>query len=392
MGPPRPPFNIHTRTTESERAALAADRARIAFLDLRIPELEAALKALQREKHIVQNRLDAYTYPVLSLPNEITSEIFVHFLPAYPIAPPPIGPFSPYQLCHICRQWRGIALTTPALWRALSLSLREAKRFNHAHHLLESLLARSGSCLLSIELQITILDESLQLPQFGQAIAMHWTQLEHLTLSVPRPLDGLPDKDLPLPHLRTLKLGRRLENSTTTFLAAPLLRKVKLQAYHDTPRSVIPWSQLTVVCVCSIRLSSCVNILGQLVNVTSCRFILDFSPFDLDIGLSPTNITLPHLETLILESPPLYSTDVNIFNALTLPTLRRLQVPLSLLASGTALELLASSTAALFDQSRPLSSSRGVSWMSRSHFFSRRRRMQRVECGCRTGGRQGRRQ
>ncbi|KAJ7641164.1 hypothetical protein FB45DRAFT_712335, partial [Roridomyces roridus] len=57
--------------------------------------------------------------PVLTLPNEITSEIFVHFLPPYPVCPPMTGLDSPTSLTHICRQWREIALATPKLWRAI---------------------------------------------------------------------------------------------------------------------------------------------------------------------------------------------------------------------------------------------------------------------------------
>ncbi|KAJ7612323.1 hypothetical protein DFH06DRAFT_1243631 [Mycena polygramma] len=329
---PRSPSNetsgIYTRTTASERAALAADRARISEIDLRIPELEASLKALQREKQLVQDRLDAYTYPVLSLPSEITSEIFVHFLPAYPKAPPPTGPFSPYQLCQICRQWRDIAVATPALWRTISLSLRETKNVNHAGHLLRTLLERSGSCLLSLELAS---EENFhwQLAQFGRAITNHSAQLEHLTVYA-RPLDGFPEGDLSLPYLRTLKLGRGSENSVTTFLAAPLLRKVKLQAYHDTPRSIFPWSQLTVLSVGRIRISSCVYILSQLVNVTTCHFMLDASFESAHVELSHTPVTLPHLETLVLENVPHHLTFIDILDTLTLPALRRLQVPVSL--------------------------------------------------------------
>ncbi|KAJ6504124.1 hypothetical protein C8R47DRAFT_177927 [Mycena vitilis] len=54
-----------------------------------------------------------------TLPNEITSEIFLHFLPVYPRCPPLTGNLSPTCLTHICRRWREIALTTPALWRAM---------------------------------------------------------------------------------------------------------------------------------------------------------------------------------------------------------------------------------------------------------------------------------
>ncbi|KAJ7483364.1 hypothetical protein FB451DRAFT_1555353 [Mycena latifolia] len=76
--------STHTLPTASQRDSLAADRARISYVVAYIAELERSLRSLQQERNLIQRRLDAYTYPVLTLPNEIMSEIFVHFLPVYP--------------------------------------------------------------------------------------------------------------------------------------------------------------------------------------------------------------------------------------------------------------------------------------------------------------------
>ncbi|KAJ7020267.1 hypothetical protein C8F04DRAFT_909373, partial [Mycena alexandri] len=72
----------------------------------------------------VQEELDSYKYPVLTLPTEIICEIFIHFLPVYPECPPPAGILSPTNLTQICRQWRDIALAIPTLWRAMRLSFK----------------------------------------------------------------------------------------------------------------------------------------------------------------------------------------------------------------------------------------------------------------------------
>ncbi|KAF7366413.1 F-box domain-containing protein [Mycena sanguinolenta] len=98
---------------------LEADRARVAELEARILDLECSIAELRAEKAIAQERLNSYKYQVLTLPDEIISEIFVHFLPSYPICPPLVGPLSPISLTHICRKWRARALATPVLWRAI---------------------------------------------------------------------------------------------------------------------------------------------------------------------------------------------------------------------------------------------------------------------------------
>jgi hypothetical protein len=221
------------------------------------------------------------THPILTLPNEIVSEIFVHFLPVYPKCPPPTGLLSPYLLCHICRRWRDIALATPALWRAISLPWcwpRNTERLKTLIlYVLKLSLKRSGSCLLSIRLVCDAMNDSTR-TLFAPVITDHCARWEHLDLSTPWPLYLLPNKELPLPFLRSLKLGFDGGNTTTTvatFLAAPLLRKVALVTYHTAHGPIFPWSQLTVLSVNSIPSNQVIYLLNQLVNVVHCRLNID---------------------------------------------------------------------------------------------------------------------
>ncbi|KAJ7149643.1 hypothetical protein C8R46DRAFT_1009060 [Mycena filopes] len=95
---------------------LAADRVRVAELEAQILHLEQSLHVLKGERDLVQHRLDAHHYPVLDLPTEIICEIFLPFLPVYPLRPPITGDDSPTILTQVCRAWRAIALGTPTLW------------------------------------------------------------------------------------------------------------------------------------------------------------------------------------------------------------------------------------------------------------------------------------
>ncbi|KAJ7894003.1 hypothetical protein B0H13DRAFT_1557430, partial [Mycena leptocephala] len=112
-------------------------------------ELERALAGLRAEKTVLQGRLDSYKYPVLTLPNEIISEIFIQFLPVYPLCPPFIGILSPNTLTQICHKWREVALATPALWRAIGLSDHRIS-FEQQRHITVTWLKRSRHCPLSI--------------------------------------------------------------------------------------------------------------------------------------------------------------------------------------------------------------------------------------------------
>ncbi|KAJ7802702.1 hypothetical protein B0H14DRAFT_2528285 [Mycena olivaceomarginata] len=127
-------------------SVLAADRSDLA-------DSKAKIMVLQRHIRLLRQRLDAHKYNVLSLPNEIISEIFIHFLPVYPLCPPLFGVFSPYALTQICRKWKEIALSTPSLWRALSIWNIGNDAVECQVEMVESWLRKSGSLPLSIQMR-----------------------------------------------------------------------------------------------------------------------------------------------------------------------------------------------------------------------------------------------
>ncbi|KAJ7720905.1 hypothetical protein B0H16DRAFT_1896677 [Mycena metata] len=245
----------HRQPTQSERSSLATDRARIAIVKAKILELERSLSLLNEENDLLQGRLGAYTYPVLTLPNEIVSEIFLYFLPVYPEPPPIIGRSSPNVMGQICRKWREIALRTPVLWRAITLSLRNGKRLDQKLRLLELWLQRSGSCLLSIHMDLEVDAVDLEgdvgtetLDLFTHAIAAHSARWEYLRLYLPD-VYPFPSIGTPLPFLRELTMNsvNGTDPLTEALHAAPLLRAVAVQFWEGRCISSYPWSQLTTM-------------------------------------------------------------------------------------------------------------------------------------------------
>jgi hypothetical protein len=68
------------------------DRARLAEIEAQIRDLELSLAELPAEKTLVRER-STYPRAVLTLPNEIVSEIFMHFLPLRPPLPITYGAY-----------------------------------------------------------------------------------------------------------------------------------------------------------------------------------------------------------------------------------------------------------------------------------------------------------
>ncbi|KAJ7720819.1 hypothetical protein B0H16DRAFT_1474238 [Mycena metata] len=298
-------------------------------------KLERSLSSLEEENGVLQDRLHAYTYPVLTLPNEIVSEFFLHFLPVYPEAPPIIGRSSPNVLGQICRKWREIAFGTPVLWRAITLSLRNGKRIDQKFRLLELWLKRSGSCLLSIQIDLSLDHYSgtrsllATLDSFTDALAAHSARWEYFRLnSFTHPF---PSISAPLPFLRALSMGPvgpvvngapNIDSLVQALHTARLLRDVDVVYWREHCISYYPWSQLTRFTAHVILPHLCVDVLTQARNLTYCHVsIARQSP-----PQSARNVTLPCLSTLILRGYIWDGMSWAFLDVFTLPALRELQV------------------------------------------------------------------
>jgi hypothetical protein len=241
---------------------------------------------------LAQERLDSYKYPVLTLPNEIVSDIFMHFLPDYTLFPALIGLLSPTLLTHICRRWREIAISTPALWSAIKSYPGDIPL--DMHHI-NTWLNRSRCCPLS--LQFGGGDPRLDITQVLKTVILHRARWEHLDLYLPP--SHLPIINGPMPLLRHLDLFLSDPPGTApevfAFREVPLLRTVVLN--HDAALSIIlPWAQLTSLTLVSILPRDCDPILQQTSNLVRCELQLEGMYRDND--QPRPDIALPYLELL----------------------------------------------------------------------------------------------
>ncbi|KAJ7752890.1 hypothetical protein B0H16DRAFT_1317119, partial [Mycena metata] len=70
--------------------------------------------SLLQEKSRIEGFLQTLTYPVLTLPVKITSEIFIRCLPEKLVEPN--HEIAPLLLTCICRHWREVAQGDPRFW------------------------------------------------------------------------------------------------------------------------------------------------------------------------------------------------------------------------------------------------------------------------------------
>ncbi|KAJ7901041.1 hypothetical protein B0H14DRAFT_2670504 [Mycena olivaceomarginata] len=271
--------------------------------------------------------------PVLTLPPEIVAEIFVDFLPAYPEFPPYSGSRSPLLLCRICRHWRAVALTTPALWKAISIVVCERDAYETQKlELLKTWIARSGSCPLSL----SIIGPTYRTtaPIFAQLIetaVAHCNRWEHLDMLIPFDHLHLVRGEMSL--LRDLTIGPTdlrsdAPSTLSLFEAAPQLRNVVLTSCFLTSTIRLPWAQLTHLEAHCLYEHECIEILRDAPFLVACTLSLCCSDEELDVDEWPDVPVHMHLRTLILRAnaPDEDARMWLVLDCLTLPVLRTLEV------------------------------------------------------------------
>ncbi|KAF7970048.1 hypothetical protein HWV62_25282 [Athelia sp. TMB] len=124
----------------------------LAEVEEAITHMRSVFKRLLSKRMALQDYLAAHKgliSPLRRLPAETIGEIFIHALPHLPFeldgSPPPLL----FQL--VCRRWKEVACSTPALWACVSLNLQ--KHFtNHDIAVATACLARSGQLPLTVSL------------------------------------------------------------------------------------------------------------------------------------------------------------------------------------------------------------------------------------------------
>ncbi|KAJ7883061.1 hypothetical protein B0H13DRAFT_2667248 [Mycena leptocephala] len=279
-------------------SALAADRVRVADIEARILALEHSLAAL----HLAVAKRNRIRY--------------LHTFPANLSPCPPVaGLLSPTVLTHICRKWRQIALTTPGLWRAISLSHRGTPRRPPAD--LTDVLIRSGRCPLSIAMDEYDYHRS---EYVFSTVVTHRERWEYLKLYICS--SDFPAIKGRLHLLRHVDLTFDDDPPAIMLGEAPLLRTAILSATEPL-NVILPWAQLTSLTLALVDPYTCAPVLQQTSNLVHCK--LRFYDLGSDESNPPPDVTLPSLESLILidhhEPLPGY------LNTFVVPALRSLRIP-----------------------------------------------------------------
>ncbi|KAJ7116233.1 hypothetical protein C8R43DRAFT_960905 [Mycena crocata] len=327
-------------------------RTRLAALDEEVIALdepwhyESKLRVLATERRTIMNHLGYIIYPILSIPPEITGQIFSHYVgmtrPRIPSSAT-WGRHGPLVLASVCMQWRDICLSLRSLWSCLEVEPPH-KSSENLLNLLQCWLSRAGSHPLDLEVsEWHTVPRSTMLP-FLTLVCQYSSQWQSISLtSIPH------GKTMELPRLMKLKIYNEVDimEPITVFSVAPLLRHVTI-AGLSSQSLPLPWRQIIHLDLSHQSVARCLQTLKEAPNLESLvvesywgikRPVLPFTLSRLrTLTVRPCrsetlleHLTLPALTTLVLrrvDIPFPLVRDISLRSMWPLHTLRLVQMPL----------------------------------------------------------------
>ncbi|KAJ3508964.1 hypothetical protein NLJ89_g5471 [Agrocybe chaxingu] len=312
------------------RQLIASSVAQIAQINQQIDQVYRTLSGLKSrraeyERHAALHR--NILHISRRLPTDILSEIFFQTT----IEDSPDGIWT---VVKVCRRWREVALTTPALWSIFPFQTSQAA-------IILSRLSRALQRSRAAPFQLNISCENLiyyPTCPLQDLVSPHSKRITHLNVYEPQQSEstffcpstpGIIQWDaLRYLRLRCLDIARLQTFPITVFQYAPLLRQVELFSRRETAlRSlhnlILPWPHLHKFSVSKITLNCIVSVLQSSPTLEECHLNLASAephpPFNI-ASLSHQSLTTFHVslsdESLAHE----------LFSRLELPSLRKLSV------------------------------------------------------------------
>ncbi|KAJ7105362.1 hypothetical protein C8R44DRAFT_858654 [Mycena epipterygia] len=245
--------------SSQHKSAASKLRSHLCKIEDQIAALESQIGILRVNRETVLVDLAAIVYPVLTLPNEITAEIFIQFVAEHPKR-------SPMRLASLP--------TSP----------------------------------------------SSESDRILRILGQYSSQLKTLDLASNGPISFPADIRGPFPYLTTIELWAHPSSFGPTIipalLDAPHLREVRLDAIELVDwRTLVPWNQLTNLDLLFHDVLECLEILRHTPNLEVLVFRTDEGPEDpilspspilhrlhtLNLGPDGSNELLPHLTLPALD-------------------------------------------------------------------------------------------
>ncbi|KAJ7608105.1 hypothetical protein DFH06DRAFT_1347140 [Mycena polygramma] len=304
-------------------------RDQLAELNKKIQSLSERLQWLRRDQDGLQEQLDKVVYPVLTVPIEITAEIFICCLPETTVSASSSAAV-PLVLARVCRAWRAIAVSTPRLWASLELTIPP----RHPPQLFNFFglwLSRSNTCPLTLVVAYVI-DSDQGSQALTDLLGRHAHHLVEAQLWLPR-ADLVRLFKGSFPRLKRIQITETGSEPTAKphsfsgLKASTMLRELALNndTLHPLPYG-IPWAQLARFQGFQLSATKACEILKTAPSLKEC--MLEFGSTDRISASEPKIGALSQLRSWKFLTGTTVACDHGIFDLVTVPALVSLQVKL----------------------------------------------------------------
>ncbi|KAJ7277449.1 hypothetical protein C8J57DRAFT_1713789 [Mycena rebaudengoi] len=285
-----------------------------------LDELDTSLFEKSPQIELLDVEHDCTTMdPVLILPLEIICDIFLHCISTGSYWPSPRK--APLLLLTICRAWRDIALSFPALWSHLDIAVRDPQTMVS---FVNRWFSRAAGSPLSLRLSGYLGVFAVPL---DAVIGHAATNLQSLALKIDAECTARPQHVGTLPVLRKLRFTSPMTANffhddghapLLTFRDTPDLRELYLEGI-STSRIVVPYAQLTLFSIGHTALQDCLRVVRE---ARALRELHIYRPKDDGTNTGHLPISHPALLSLRLG----YLNPKQISRLLTLPALGSLDI------------------------------------------------------------------
>ncbi|KAK7062269.1 F-box domain-containing protein [Favolaschia claudopus] len=316
----------------------AALRRRISELTSRIVLLRQILEDAEGLLDTLKSQLNSLNDPVLALPPEIASEIFVHCLPTETFGDVVNISQAPLLLTHVCRAWRHIAISLPALWTTFNVTLKDSDDLPRLSYIAQIWFKRSKTCPLRLKIG-GLLQYNKTFRSFAKLFQNHSYRIRSLALDTGgEDLEMMQSRlsdNLDLTSLQKLFVRLSDDYDTTSegtiemFASAPKLHEAVIRNVLPS-FLILPWQQLTTLTVEMLTITCTLDVLKLTPNLMNCSLSAVFDDMEDPIqATADQRLSWPDLQALILfktTGSVLPSSAHILFDFITLPALQTLKI------------------------------------------------------------------
>ncbi|KAK7005696.1 hypothetical protein R3P38DRAFT_3039051 [Favolaschia claudopus] len=282
-------------------------RKELACLKDSIAQQCRLLTQLQGREALVEAEVDAlsFKFPILTLPLEITAEVFLHYAAA--VHEEDCKPYEPCRamllLLEICHTWRTIALSTPALWVTLDVGIISHLAPGKIEQEADRWLSRAGALPLSF-----VCHRATISPWFGQAnsiVSRHALRLRKLHIAISHgSVAPLFESSFPLlEDIDICNVDSQIRSTpfvapVSTLARTPKLRRVVLDGIPPSSLTA-SWGLLESFSALSTSTLECIYVLRAAPGLRKLKYYGAGAADDTSVAIDGI-VTLPLLTCLAL--------------------------------------------------------------------------------------------